>query len=159
MTESEYRAKLKANHICRDCKQTDAYTLAGRTYCADCAKKMANRKREKRTESREEYSAKRAEYRKKLIEEKRCSRCGKKLPDGWKRKLCIECLTYFRRKAEERRREKGQKTWDMRCQDGVCFVCGAKSMDGKRMCQACYDKRVPIAIENLKKAVDTGKRV
>ena len=73
--------------------------------------------------------------------------------------MCIECLTYFRRKAEERRREKGQKTWDMRCQDGVCFVCGAKSMEGKRMCQACYDKRVPIAIENLKKAVDTGKRV
>ena len=107
MTESEYRAKLKAHHICRECKKTDAYTLAGRTYCADCAKKMANRKREKRTESREEYNAKRAEYRKKLIEEKRCSRCGKKLSYGWKRKLCIECLTYFRRKAEERRREKG----------------------------------------------------
>ena len=55
MTESEYREKLKANHICRDCKQTDAYTLAGRTYCAECAEKMANRKREKRSESREEY--------------------------------------------------------------------------------------------------------
>ena len=74
MTESEYRAKLKAHHICRDCKQTDAYTLAGRTYCADCAQKMANRKREKRDESREEYNAKMAEYRKKLIEENRCSR-------------------------------------------------------------------------------------
>ena len=92
-------------------------------------------------------------------EETRCSRCGKKLSDGWKRKTCLECLTYSRRKTQERRREKGQKTWDMRCQDGVCFVCGAKSMEGKRMCQACYDKRVPISIENLKKAVDTGKRV
>ena len=107
MTESEYRAKWTKNHICRDCKQTDAYTLAGRTYCADCAEKMANRKKEKRSESREEYNAKMAEYRKKLIEEKRCSRCGKKLSDGWKRKLCIECLTYSRRKAQERRREKG----------------------------------------------------
>ena len=81
MTESEYRAKLKAHHICRDCKKTDAYTLAGRTYCADCAKKMANRKREKRTDAREEYNANRAEYRKKLIEEKRSSLCGKKLSD------------------------------------------------------------------------------
>ena len=108
MTESEYRAKLKANHICRDCKQTDAYTLAGRTYCADCAEKMANRQREKRSEHREEYRAKSAEYRKKLIEEKRCSRCGKKVSDGGERKRCIECLTYLRRKAEERRREKGQ---------------------------------------------------
>ena len=70
MTESEYRAKLKANHICRDCKQTDAYTLAGRTYCAECAEKMANRKKEKRSEHREEYNAQMAEYRKKLIEEK-----------------------------------------------------------------------------------------
>ena len=74
MTESEYRAKLKANHICRDCKQTDAYTLAGRTYCAECAEKMANRKKEKRSEYREEYNAKMAEYREKLIEENRCSR-------------------------------------------------------------------------------------
>ena len=96
---------------------------------------------------------------KKLIEENHCSRCGKKLSDGWKRKLCIECLTYSRRKAQERRREKGKKPWDMRCQDGVCFVCGAKSMDGKKMCKSCYDKRVPISIENLKKAVDTCKRV
>ena len=76
-----------------------------------------------------------------------------------KRKTCIECLTYSRRKAQERRREKGQKPWDMRCQDGVCFVCGAKSMEGKRMCKSCYDKRVPISIENLKKAVDIGERV
>ena len=72
MTESEYREKLKAHHICRDCKQTDAYTLAGRTYCAECAEKMANRKKEKRQESREEYNAQMAEYWKKLIEEKRC---------------------------------------------------------------------------------------
>ena len=47
MTESEYRAKLKANHICRDCKQTDAYTLAGRTYCAECARKWQIAKKKK----------------------------------------------------------------------------------------------------------------
>ena len=47
MTESEYRAKLKANHICRDCKKTDAYTLAGRTYCAECAEKWQIAKEKK----------------------------------------------------------------------------------------------------------------
>ena len=159
MTESEYRAKLKANHICRDCKQTDAYTLAGRTYCAECAEKMANRKKGKRQESREEYNAQMAEYRKKLIEENRCSRCGKKLSDGWKRKTCIECLTYSRRKAQDRRREKGQKPWNMKYQNEICFICVAKSLDGKTLCKSCYYKIVPFSIKKKKKAVDTGKRV
>ena len=87
MTESEYRAKLKANHICLDCKQNDANTLTGRTYCAECAEKMANRKKEKRSEHREEYNSQMAEYRKKLIEEKRCSRCEKKKTKKKKKKI------------------------------------------------------------------------
>ena len=34
-----------------------------------------------------------------------------------------------------------------------------RPMGGKSMCKSCYDKRVPISIENLKKAVDTCKSV
>lgn len=75
MTESEYRAKLKANHICRDCKQTDAYTLAGRTYCAECAEKMANRKKKKtgipRRIQRKKVGIPEKAYRRKALQQMR----------------------------------------------------------------------------------------
>lgn len=37
MTNAEWRKRLKAAHLCRECKKQDAYTLGGRTYCAECA--------------------------------------------------------------------------------------------------------------------------
>lgn len=45
MELADYRKLLKKHHICRDCKKQDAYTLAGRTYCAECAQKQAEAKR------------------------------------------------------------------------------------------------------------------
>lgn len=154
MTEKEWKDKLKANHICVNCKKTDAYTMAGRSYCAECAEKMAEKKRELRHD--EAYRLKSlqdaAEWRKRMAEEHRCTRCGKTLPRGHGKKLCVECLVYSKRKCEERRRSKGVRTWDMRNEEGTCFICGKPSIHGKRMCQSCYEQRLPGMMENLRKA-------
>ena len=40
MTRVEWYHLLKERHICPSCKRQDAYTLAGRTYCMECAEKM-----------------------------------------------------------------------------------------------------------------------
>lgn len=41
MNRNEYNKLLKEHHICPRCKKQDAYTLAGRYYCAECAEKSA----------------------------------------------------------------------------------------------------------------------
>lgn len=41
MTEAEWKNALKAHHICPNCKSVDAYTMAGRRLCANCAEKDA----------------------------------------------------------------------------------------------------------------------
>lgn len=154
MTEQEYRASLKRHHICRNCKQTDAYTLAGRTYCAECAEKDAEKKRNLR--AKEEYRQKAIqrtrEWRNSNAAENRCSRCGKPLPTGWKNKCCCECLTYSRKKAKERRQKSGALTWDMRRCDGICFICGEPTIGARKMCEDCYQKRIGGMIRNLEKA-------
>ena len=154
MTEQEYRSSLKRHHICRNCKQTDAYTLAGRTYCAECAEKDAEKKRKLR--ENEEYRQKAIqttkEWRIRNTAENRCARCGKSLPTGWKNKCCCECLTYSRKKAKERRQKAGSLTWDMRRCDGICFICGEPTIWTRKMCEECYQKRIDGMIQNLEKA-------
>ena len=44
MERSDWYAKLKALHLCRDCKKQDAYTLAGHTRCYECSEKDRIRK-------------------------------------------------------------------------------------------------------------------
>ena len=154
MTEQEYRASLKRHHICRNCKQTDAYTLAGRTYCAECAEKDAEKKRKLRAneEYRQKAIQRTREWRNRNVAENRCARCGKHLPTGWKNKCCCECLTYSRKKAKERRQKAGALTWDMRRCDGICFICGEPTIGTRKMCEECYQKRIDGMIQNLEKA-------
>ncbi len=159
MTEAEYRAKLKSYHICVNCKTTDAYTLSGRRCCAECARKNAERKQIRMGNEtyREKAVKASAEWRARMKEEKRCSRCGKSLSDGWGRKMCVECLAYCRNYRAAYRRKQGARTWEMRNEDGSCYICGKPSIQGTKMCQDCYRQRIPIAMENLKKAWDLQK--
>ena len=48
MTQKEFRDLRKKAGVCRDCGKEDAYTMAGRTYCAECAEKDRLRKEEAR---------------------------------------------------------------------------------------------------------------
>ena len=81
MTLNEYRQKLKENHICRDCKKTDAFTLSGRTYCADCAEKirLAKAKARQDPEKREIMLQQTRDCAKRHEENHECKTCGKPL--------------------------------------------------------------------------------
>lgn len=152
MTEAEYRAKLKKYHICVNCKTVDAYTMNGRSHCAECARKDAEKKREllKVDANREKNNFATAKWREKMSEQGKCPRCGKKSAPN--RKLCVECLAYSRQASARRRRENGTRTWDMRNEEGTCFICGKPAIAGKKMCRGCYEQRLPAAMRNLEKA-------
>lgn len=131
----ENRALLKSLHICRDCKRQDAYTLAGRTYCAACAAKHAERQRRRRED--EEARAKDAAACRRWRESRGglCKRCGRRKAQAGKT-ICRMCSV---KRIEHRR---GDVNWP-RGANGYCWQCNkAPAMDGKRLCPECYTAKL-----------------
>lgn len=140
MTIQEYRQRLKAAHLCRDCKKQDAYTLSGRTRCAECAEREAEAQRKRRKENPEYNREAVKRYRAKAVENGMCVRCctHKRKPG---RKLCEYCL---KRIAQTRRAKQiaNGMNWP-RGANCYCWQCNKrKAVEGKRMCQECIDRQV-----------------
>lgn len=139
MTENEWRARQKKHHICRECGEQDAYTLAGRTRCARCAQRDRERAMKYREGRREELRQRQAEIRRRRLEQGLCTRCGRPVHDG--HRTCLSCRLETARRKRERKRAAGSLSWADRTSGRVCFFCGGEPMEGKNMCEACYKKR------------------
>lgn len=127
MTRREY---LKMQHRCTQCATMDAYTLNGRTLCAECAEKG----REKYRQNPEPQIRRAVEYqrrRRKIFEESgMCIICGKYAPsDG--RKMCKNCSD----------RSNGYvKKHNKPLVPGMCSRCRSKPvLEGRKLCAACYE--------------------
>ena len=135
----EYRSMCKKLKICVSCKNQDAYTLAGRTYCSDCAEKYAKLKHDKfytNKESIEQRKKQRKELRERHIKNHECSVCGNKLPENYKYHTCSKCRTYNKLR---------QNSSFTRGENGICWTCNKeKALKGKRLCQKCYDRQLKI---------------
>lgn len=146
MDLAEYRKKLKRAHVCRDCKTQDAYTLAGRTYCFDCAEKQRIAKQNAREDpaKKEKMLLQKREQIERYRAKNKCLRCGKQLHNG--ERLCGMCQELQRRAL---RKSRGSVP---RFYGVICWQCNKQPcMDGKRLCRSCYEKKVKTACENLKK--------
>ena len=131
----ENRAMMKRLHICRGCKRQDAYTLAGRTYCAACAEKNAEDWRKRRGDER--VRAMNAEASRKWRESRGelCQHCGKRVAQAG-RTICKLCSV----KMVERKR--GDANWP-RGANGYCWQCNkAPAMEGKRLCADCIKAKM-----------------
>ena len=139
--QREWHRMLKAAHICRDCKGQDAYTLGGRTYCAECAAKMAAKKREARQRDGGKRSNQaHAEWRERLAAEGLCIYCGRRKA-GEGRRVCRTCSTAQYLKKREKLIANGMN-WP-RGANGYCWLCNKrKAIEGKRLCPTCYEKRM-----------------
>lgn len=75
--EYEYRKKeremRKRNHLCIQCGQQDAYTLAGRSRCSRCCEQEKPREHENYKKNGKESNRRRYE---KYLREGHCVRCG-----------------------------------------------------------------------------------
>lgn len=146
ISTKEYSQMLKRNHMCTRCHQQDAYTLGGRSLCAECARRQRERSAKFRDNHREEYLIKaRKAYAQKKRENK-CPMCGKKIENNDGSVLCPHC------KAKERRRKHTKQLALSvnypRGENGYCWMCNKNlALPGKRLCQHCRD----IVVENLRK--------
>ena len=146
MDEAEYRRLLKKNHICRDCRKQDAYTLAGRTYCFECAEKGRKAKAQARKdpEKRAKMLLQKRQQIGRYITENKCVRCGKQLRD--RKRMCGVCYELQRR---AQRKSRGATPRGL----GLCWQCNKKPcIDGKKLCEVCYEWKLPIALANLEKS-------
>lgn len=136
MTEKEWRARLKAAHICRGCKKQDAYTLGGRTYCEECAAKEAERKRRWREADGGEANRRiRRTTDERRRAEGRCITCGRVKPDDG-RVTCAWCLRKMSEKRRDRMVQSGMN-WP-RGSNGLCYQCNKREVvKGKRLCAEC----------------------
>ena len=140
MTESEWRKRKKAAHICRDCGKQDAYTLGGRTYCAECAEKGAAKKRAWREANREIDSARHKAFREKKAQSGLCIYCGQRRTEAGRR-TCKLCISKNQKKRREKQIAEGMN-WP-RGANGSCWLCNKRMvLEGKRLCQPCFDKRM-----------------
>ena len=152
-----WRKMLHEAHLCVDCKQMDAYTLNGRYKCAVCAEKEAQRKRKWRAENSNRSREISTKYRQLWSESGRCSRCGHKLPFGYTYKMCERCRKQTSRNNEERRWAENPDRIK-RGTPGICWLCVKRPvMEGKKICRECYDRILPISLQNIKKAQENNK--
>lgn len=126
-------AYRKITHHCARCNAQDAYTLAGRSCCAECAAKMSAEKMKKYWErggNPPGYNERKTALRRKWEQDGLCTHCGKR-PALAGKKRCVECTAYYRRYKERRRIESGrtleQRLW--RKEHGFCWICGKPVAD------------------------------
>ncbi len=85
---------------CKRCGTVDAYTMVGHAYCAECTEYKREQMRSRRaslSEEEKQISAKKQKERRQRYElEGRCNRCGRPLPQGYGKKLCLRCLVHNR---------------------------------------------------------------
>lgn len=150
MTRKEYYQLLKAHHICPHCKQQDAYTLAGRTYCAECVEKDRTRQDARRQDPAERSRSAAANKARREARKAAglCASCGKASPVCGTL-VCAACREKRRRACERYRRAKGTQPHI----SGLCYRCNRETpIEGKRLCRSCYEAVLPITLENNKKA-------
>jgi hypothetical protein len=139
VTNQEYRTLLRKNHLCRQCKRQDAFTLAGHPLCARCTELDTINQRKRRAKDGGEKNRQHSqEVRDRRAALGLCTYCGKrKPPDG--RSICNVCSMKQTRRNRERDIANGMN-WP-RGANGYCWQCNKnKSMDGKKMCPDCYER-------------------
>ena len=146
----ETRQWLKEHHFCTECKRQDAFTLAGRRYCADCSEK--EKARERTPEARQRYCDTAKKRRQERADQGLCANCGRELPKNSKFKSCAVCRAVFRKRGHKRSAAARGHDQPMRviwANQGLCMVCGAPRMQGEgkwgsplKVCERCYGNLV-----------------
>lgn len=152
MRESaEYHAQWRANRkemgLCPRCGQEDAYTMAGRYYCAECAEKaMESQRRHPKSEEQKKQKALTDKIRKeKKIAEGYCVRCVTRKPAAGYR-TCPVCIA--KTKERYQRNQDPEINWP-RGANGICYICNkTPAAPGYKVCLECRNQNAV----NAKKA-------
>lgn len=134
----------KSRGLCAKCGKRDAYTISGRTLCAECCEKRKNRKiGEEERQHRKDYLRNRREV---FAAQHKCTGCGAQLKENDTHKRCATCRAYLRKKSAELRDKNGVLRRELYGEMDVCMKCGKPRTPGlktkrgepSKLCAACY---------------------
>lgn len=92
------------------------------------------------------------EKRERLKVERRCTNCGKPLPDGYSKRTCEACLITH----EERRKRRAAK----RKEDRRCTKCGVQdeyTLQGRSLCMECAAKGANASAIKYQKRINNHR--
>ena len=122
-------------HLCRWCGGTDAYTLNGHAYCFECSEKKRLMERQRTADNPEQKKANNSRWIERCKAEGLCIECGKPM-NGGPHVRCDSCRAKYR--------NRHQKVFTSQT---LCASCqSAPPIAGKKLCQSCYDRQLPIIL-------------
>lgn len=127
---------LHSMGVCVNCKTVDAYVMAGRWLCAECAEKDRKRQKAWRDAHRDELRAKQKLLAEQRIADGKCRRCGAAAYNG----------TTFCKKHLYEQRIRKQKC-DAQNKEAAyekCLWCDSQAVDGKKFCPVCLERKREI---------------
>lgn len=141
MTEKEYAAAYKAavyyerkkSGVCTMCGKEDAFTMIGRSRCAECAERQNQNHRKNR--NREWFLSRYSERKAKGL----CVDCGKPAMEGH-----VRCAYHYDRVSRSTKKWLKHKLESdgvnsPRGGNGFCYRCNKqKALPGMKVCQSCY---------------------
>lgn len=148
----EWARMRKDAHLCVECGRKDGRTVKGMCHCLQCATKKAKQARDNRNQEhdRELRQARKTRWKEAGL----CSNCGGSREDETFA-LCATCRLKFRLQREKRKIKQGKLP---RGANGKCFQCNrAPAIEGKKLCQTCYDKKIKTLRENSAKRWKRGE--
>ena len=154
MTQAEIYAYYKNRHRCVRCHKQDAYTLSGRSYCAECCEKERLRGKLRYPADKGRRSRRAATLKAERLENGLCPECGGP-QDKPGRQMCESCAARKRERRRVKREAAGCETLTSmreRSYDGFCYHCGKPVKVGVtfahepfRVCEQCYQNTVAAA--------------
>ena len=144
----------KRNHICVNCGEKDAYTMAGRTCCAECVTKNAERFAKYYRDNAERYVENAKKRHERLKEAGLCVRCGR-VPADKGYTTCGICRKKQNAAQNDRNAKKRKAVYDSIDipMDERCTKCHKRPRyEDHKLCRECYESTVAanrrIAKEN-----------
>ena len=143
--------KYKLLHKCVKCGKQDAFTLRGKSTCAECTEIQRKCDAKRNALRSEEYKEKKRLKRLEAKENGMCTRCYKrKAAEGYTE--CEKCrnvhIRYNRRKTLNNGKLSASEAYDC----GLCMQCRKKPhMEGRKQCPECYEKAKQTALAVLAK--------
>jgi len=144
----DLRAWWKSTGKCTSCGKQDAYTLGGRSWCAECAEhRRISQQGRDLTRQYARVKAQRDERRAAGL----CTQCGRELPKGvsYSFVMCPVCRAKAQQTAIKKRRRQGIVPRNEFVERGLCALCGKNKpadieltfLDRKTvLCESCYKR-------------------
>lgn len=154
--DKQRKEQRKSTGTCTICGKEDAYTMIGRSLCAECAERNNEQHKKRRGEGAEWVEREKLQHREKYNMRKRkhlCVMCGNVMRENYSFFRCEHCRQYgrywYRKKSPEKIGHSEAHNFNL------CVWCIKRPAAHGKLCEVCY----PKSLKNIAKAQEAARLV